>query len=365
MAAAPRVLLLALRDDWLGPPRLAAALAAAGLEVAAICPDEGPLAASRYLSQRHPFSRRQPPSLDQLMAAFRDGAPRRVLPMDDAAVLLLRRLTLLQPPLPEPTRRLLGAAGDPQRASDWLDKAGSQALARKVGVQVPDWLLWPAAAPLPREASQLGLPLVVKPVIGYGGVGVRLVRTSAELAALPAPPRPMIVQRYIPGETWACGFYAEQGRVLAAFCAAKERQHPAETGPSSRLRIAAQPALRAMTEALVAASGFGGFGSLDAQIDGDGQVWFLECNPRPTPFLHLGAQAGPDLCAAMAAAIAGKSYSEPPLKRATWRVALYPQELLRDPQGADLGGAEWDRPVDDPPLMAWLQRWLRDQNAPG
>lgn len=360
----PRILMLALRDDWLGPPRLAAALAAAGLEVAALCPDEGPLTVSRHLAVRHRFNRAQPPSLELLQTALLDGPPARVLPMDDAAVLLLRRLVQLKPPLPAAVRAVLGAGGaDPQRQSEWLDKALGHQLARQAGLSVPDWLPWPATAPAPREASRLGFPLVVKPVMGYGGVGVRLIGSAAELASLPAPQRPLLLQRHVAGETWACGFYAEQGRVLAALCAAKERQFPTGTGPSSRLRIEPQPALRAAAEALVGAHGYGGFGSIDAQIDAAGRVWFLECNPRPTPFLHLGHRAGPDLAAAVAAAVAGRPYAEPALHRESWRVALYPQEQLRDPLGRDLDGADWDRPDDDPPLREWLEQWLQRQRA--
>ncbi|HEX8994441.1 MAG TPA: ATP-grasp domain-containing protein [Ktedonobacterales bacterium] len=43
-------------------------------------------------------------------------------------------------------------------------------------------------------------PLIVKPYIGGRGVGVVVARTCAELAAIPAPDQPVIVQEYIPGE---------------------------------------------------------------------------------------------------------------------------------------------------------------------
>lgn len=42
--------------------------------------------------------------------------------------------------------------------------------------------------------------LIVKPYIGGRNVGVVLVRNSAELAAIPAPDQPVIVQEYIPGD---------------------------------------------------------------------------------------------------------------------------------------------------------------------
>lgn len=42
-------------------------------------------------------------------------------------------------------------------------------------------------------------PLVVKPARGHRGMSVHLVRTTAELAALPVPAHPVIVQRHVPG----------------------------------------------------------------------------------------------------------------------------------------------------------------------
>lgn len=43
-------------------------------------------------------------------------------------------------------------------------------------------------------------PLFIKPYIGGRGAGVRLVRTVEELAALPLPDQPMLVQEYVPGD---------------------------------------------------------------------------------------------------------------------------------------------------------------------
>ena len=339
------MLLLALRDDWLGPPRLAGALREAGLAVAAVCPSEGPMAVSTAVQQRYLFSRQQPPTLPLLRQAFEDWQPARVLPMDDAAVLLLRRLMQMQPPLPAAQQALLTAGGArPVEQSDWLDKHCGNTRARDLGLAVPDWLLLPPGSTQMEPLRRLGLPLLAKPAIGYGGIGLRRIERNEQLEELRGSPRALLLQREVSGSTWACGFYAEQGRLLAALCAEKERVHPAPYGPSSRLRITAQPALRAATARLLAANHYTGFGSLDAQIDDQGQVWFLELNPRPSPFLHLGAHAGPDLAAALAAVLRGEDYVEPALRQPSWSVALYPQERLRDP-----------------PLKAWLERWLKAQ----
>ena len=360
----PRVLLLALRDDWLGPPRLAGALREAGLAVAAVCPSEGPMAVSLALQQRYLFSRQQPPSLALLQQAFNDWQPARVLPMDDAAVLLLRRLMQMQPPLPAAQQALLTEGGArPVEQSDWLDKHCGNTRARDLGLAVPDWQLVAAGSAALDGLRALGFPLLAKPAVGYGGIGLRRIEQAGELAELRGAPRAWLAQRPVSGSTWACGFYAEHGQLLAALCVEKERVHPAPYGPSSRLRVAAQPALRAATARLLAANGYTGFGSLDAQIDERGLVWFLEMNPRPSPFLHLGTRAGPDPAAALAAVLRGEDYIEPALRQPSWSVALYPQERLRDPHGQEAGMADWDLPDNDPPLKAWLERWLSTQTT--
>lgn len=43
------------------------------------------------------------------------------------------------------------------------------------------------------------IPLIVKPYMGWRGEGVHVVRNPAELAALPFPQSPMLIQEYLPG----------------------------------------------------------------------------------------------------------------------------------------------------------------------
>src|SRR5256885_11856689 len=70
-------------------------------------------------------------------------------------------------------------------------------------------LLGAAGVPTPRtwvtddfsllEAAVAAQPLIINPSRGYGGTGVRLVRTGRELAALPPPQGPVLIQEYVPG----------------------------------------------------------------------------------------------------------------------------------------------------------------------
>ncbi|MFD1213736.1 RimK family alpha-L-glutamate ligase [Arthrobacter sp. GCM10027362] len=80
------------------------------------------------------------------------------------------------------------------RAQDKV--TASQAL-RAAGVMAPEtWLTGDLslAAPL-LEAG----PVVVKPHRGHRGVGVHIVRSTAQLQSLPEPAEPVVVQRYVPG----------------------------------------------------------------------------------------------------------------------------------------------------------------------
>jgi ribosomal protein S6--L-glutamate ligase len=65
-------------------------------------------------------------------------------------------------------------------------------------------------APLARE-----MPLVVKPSMGWRGEGVRMIRSEAELLALPAAQEPVLVQELIPGPGVDLRVYVAGDQVFA------------------------------------------------------------------------------------------------------------------------------------------------------
>jgi ribosomal protein S6--L-glutamate ligase len=58
-------------------------------------------------------------------------------------------------------------------------------------------------------------PLVVKPYMGWRGEGVRIVRSEAELLALPPPQEPVLVQEFVPGPGEDLRVYVAGNRVFA------------------------------------------------------------------------------------------------------------------------------------------------------
>jgi ribosomal protein S6--L-glutamate ligase len=60
-----------------------------------------------------------------------------------------------------------------------------------------------------------GGPLVVKPHRGHRGAGVHVLYTPAQLAALPAPSAPVVIQRYVPGPGEDLKVYVVADEVFA------------------------------------------------------------------------------------------------------------------------------------------------------
>jgi ribosomal protein S6--L-glutamate ligase len=104
------------------------------------------------------------------------------------------------------------------------DKLITSHVLRAAGVPTPE--TWATTGPDPLHALLDGGPLVVKPNRGSRGVGVRVVRSGADIDALPADHEPWIVQRYHPpdGDGLDRKMYCVGGRVFGV-----ERIWPART----------------------------------------------------------------------------------------------------------------------------------------
>ena len=349
-----RVLMLAISAKWLGPPRLARALSDAGCEVASLAPEDGLLEKSSRLVQRHRLGNDDPAhhiaALERAVADFR---PDRLLPADELGVRLLHA-AYANPALSPALRELIVAStGDPASHARATDKLLLGELATQLGIAIPKTVALTSADVAHDFVHRNGWPVVVKARRGFAGIEVYPCASLRELrGALRECPGgdQRLIQRFEEGATWMASFVAERSVMLAALCAEKTAQHPPVIGPSTVVRFEHDPAMVAAASALVASLGFSGFGSLDFQKTHDGRTLLLEFNPRPTPISHLGARLGVDLAAAYRD---GRVRDSSAVLRQS--VALYPQELLRDPSGAGIEGCWHDRPDDEPELLAALQ----------
>lgn len=364
---APRVLIVSLVPRWFGIARLPQALTEAGIQCAALCPEKSFLARSSYLAQRHfvtPETLGAKLPLDQIEAACHAFLPQWIVIADEHAVAWVLNGLSGQAGAVSPSLRALlqRSMGQPQAYAVGANKWAMSAHAGRLSITQPHTAKLAEARDIAAFAQKCPPPWIVKPALGFGGGGVRVCHTPGEAArAFALGSGEQLIQQFVPGETWMCAFFAFEGRIKAALTVVKEFQNPPVTGPSTVVRFEATPKLRDLATRLIAGLGFSGFGSIDAVMRMDGKCWFIEFNPRPVPIVHLGKRAGPNLCEAFARTLAGQTYQEPRLREMHWRIALYPQEFLRDPSGAGTKGCEIDRPEEDPQLLAAMQAYLDKQ----
>jgi biotin carboxylase len=355
-----RVLMLVLAPRWFGPPRLLRALHESGCRVATLSVAGSIIETSRFADARYALSDDAALRSADLLQAIESFEPDRLLPADELAVRWLHEQHGNDEVTPQVRALIATSLGDPSHYSRTTDKLTMGELAASLGVATP------ATANLARDTDAHdfihahGWPVVIKACAGYAGIAVfpcaslRDVRHA--LRECPGPKR--LIQRYEDGMTWLASFVAERGRVLALVCAEKQRQHPPDVGPSTVLRFAHDAVMESACTKLIAALGYSGFGSVDFQKTADGRALFLEFNPRPTPVCHLGARLGVDLAAAYA-----DGRDRDVRRLAAQRVALFPQELMRDATGAGLEGCWHDVPEDEPELLAAYEALLAQQTA--
>jgi hypothetical protein len=349
-----RVLMLAISSKWLGPPRLARALSDAGCEVASLSPGGSLLEKSSRLVQRYRFASEVPADrISALERANDDFLPDRLLAADELAAKLLHAAHA-DPAVSSRLRDLIvSSMGDPAFYECTSDKFSTSELAAQLGIAVPTTAALTSADVAHDFVHRNGWPVVIKACRGFAGIEVYPCASLRDLRrALRECPggEQRLIQRFEEGSTWMTSFVAERGVLLAALCAEKRAQHPPVTGPSTVVRFEHDAAMVAAASTLVAALGFSGFGSIDFQKTCDGRTLLLEFNPRPTPISHLGARLGVDLAAAYCD---GRTRDSSALMEQN--VALFPQEMLRDPSGGGIGNCWHDVPEDEPELLEALQ----------
>lgn len=390
-AAVPRLLLLAVEPRHPSSWRLPRAFAEAGFEVAALAPPGSLIHQTRHVARRRELgeclnNRRM---LVEVEAERRRLDPAWIVPCDEMAARLLahwcRREGRRPGALPA------GLAACLERSFGRLDavearlcKVRTLRLAREIGVSVPDERIADTPEAARQAAEGFGYPVVVKRSNSCGGNGVRVCHDDGEVAAAlrafsrrnsavtrarewlrgrgwwTAQLPEVTVQRHIAGTPAMSCAVAREGHALAVLCAVAERT-AGEVAPATVIRFLPHEGMAAATRAMVEAFGASGFLSFDFVLDGEGRAHLLECNARPTPVLPYGARAGVDLAASLFDMMAGR-----PTRRAApreARVALFPEELDRDPGSEAARTLFHGVPWDDPSMLRALLAERRRRRA--
>jgi len=142
-------------------------------------------------------------------------------------------------------------------------------------------------------------PLVLKPVIGTGGRGIRYAHNLKQLGvfleeALKRHGK-ILVQDYIPGNEYygVSVIFNENNEMRSAFVHKKIRQYPITGGVSTYAVSAHNPELIALSEKIMKSIGWYGVANIEFKIDSrDGKPKLMEINPRLWGSMHLAIKSG-------------------------------------------------------------------------
>lgn len=358
-ASPKRLLLFCIDEYWYGAARLPSMFEKAGWEVDVCAPPTSLVAKSRFRNRFIPRpSPRQTNAFFELSEAIRESLPDVIVPGDDRTVRLLREYA--QRAEKEGASRweielLRRSVGAPNTFAGLEGKIRQMSIAARAGVQLPAWTSCTSVKDALAFTVEHGYPVVVKPDFGSGGVGVAICHSEDEIIRAAANiSGAWCVSKYIPGPEQVFALYAYEGRVIEGFTFLKERRNP-ELGPSTVGLIVDNPTLRRMAERYCIEVRYTGFAGFSAIVREDGEAFFVEFNCRPVPMHAAISQLGLNFGEVLMAGLKGQPFRlEVP---AGERIALFPQERLRDPSLQGLEGVLEDIPEDDPALLEAL--WAR------
>ena len=169
------------------------------------------------------------------------------------------------------------------------DKWTFYKLCEDAKVAVPKSLSVGRQAELDVEAveRELGYPVIIKPVNSYGQRGISILRSRAQAEEWKKScvdhDQPVIVQEYIEGTDWAISVFAQDGIIKHWVSWVCPSQLDLGYGVGRFLATEFRPRddLFAMTQKVIAATGFSGVANFDARYDDHAcRMKLLECNPR-------------------------------------------------------------------------------------
>jgi hypothetical protein len=362
--------LLVTTMRWPFAARLAGSFARLGAHVEALCPPGHVLAASQYPARLHPYH----PFRTRLGETLALSRPDLVVPCDDPAAQLLARFALRTSGAQ--AARLAWCLGDPHLMTRLTSRAGFLAEAEGVGAPVAKTVALRSLTDVAAAVETLGLPLVVKADRSWGGDGV-VIATDLDAACaafrnFSAPSRLRDLARAMrrrEPHLLSRALFPEQAAItaqpfihghpatssIACWRGALVGAHHFDvvisqgTGPATVLAPTTCTAMAGSARAIARHFNLSGFYGLDYMRCADGRLHLLEINPRATPSTHLALTADP--VAALLTA-AGTRVRSRPAETAKAQIALFPQEMSRDPRSAWLESAYHDLPQDDPGLLA-------------
>lgn len=155
-------------------------------------------------------------------------------------------------------------------------------------------------------AEQIGYPLIVKPVLSDGSLGVRKINSFEELqnhvfGRNAYNDLPLIIQKYIEGVDGGYSYLAVDGEVLAFSVQLVKHE--------DELEFVHHPEIEELGSKIVKHFKYNGAGNIDLRIDSNtGKVYIFECNPRYWRSVNAAMWCGLNFPEQMVKRITGEAF---------------------------------------------------------
>lgn len=300
IAASERLDAIVLDLDTRAGLAIARALGSAGLRVAVASRDRR----ASGMRTRHAVGRAALPPPEANFAAYADAIVRlasdhpadAVIPSIDSSVAALHRRRV------ELAAHATPAIGAVEAVEIAISKPRTLEVAERLGVPAPRTIAAPTQDDVEAAATELGLPVVVKPEESWrddaSGGGERLGPLLVTLPSQLSDARllaPALVQAVAPGSRETIKLFRVGGEVVARFAMRVERTWP-PLGGSSVFRESIDPPRDALlfAEQLVDAIGLDGYSEVEFRRGDAGEPLLMEVNPRLSQSVELAIRAGVD-----------------------------------------------------------------------
>lgn len=169
-----------------------------------------------------------------------------------------------------------------------------------------------------------------------------------------AKPQKISIQNYIDGINCFHSIFASKGKVLSSCTLQVLASYPNKTGPSSVVKVIKHEQIDNDIRKLVQKLDLSGFACFDYIIDNNSIPYLLECNLRPTSVTHLSNLCGANLVESLKTHLEIEESVEgyPDVKEQI--IALFPNEIKRNPNSEFIKNNFHDIPVDDENLKEFL-----------
>jgi predicted ATP-grasp superfamily ATP-dependent carboligase len=211
------------------------------------------------------------PFRSAVKALLDKGAAVIAIPADEAGVRFLQRGPI--------DGLVLAPHPDQTIVADFCDKWTFVATCKRLGIRIPNTVTYAdkALIDLHAIADNFRYPLIVKPVTGTMSRGVVLARSGAHLKASVVDNAdwnfgPLLVQDFIDGADINIGIFSIDGSI---------RNQAVQMRHRDGIAFLRNHALLEAASVLMEDCRYSGLAHIDARLDPQGEVYVLECNPRP------------------------------------------------------------------------------------